>query len=869
MQLKQYQQEALDALRDFLEVTRATNNAKNSFEKVTQKLTLGRYEGIYSPLEAMPDVPYVCIRIPTGGGKTILGAHAVKLAGESFLERDYPLALWLVPSNIIRRQTVEALKDPRHPYRQVLDAAFEGRVRVFDIADFTQIRPVDLRDNVCVVVGTIQTLRVQNTEGRKVYAYHDDMEAHFASRRRLPEGLERDKKGRIKSSFANLLYLNHPLMIVDEAHNAVTGLTREMQTRLNPACIVEFTATPRPHSNVLFSVSASVLKDAEMIKLPVLLTAHSSWQGAVNGALMERERLAKEAEKEAQYLRPLVLFQAQNKDQEVHADILKQHLIENENVAAGKIAIATGDQRDLDNIDLFDPKCPIEYVITVEALKEGWDCSFAYVFCSLANIRSATAVEQLLGRVLRMPYANRRHCEALNRAYAHVCETDFVQAAVQLRDRLVDMGFESEEADDNIRMPSLSLDGGAAASLAPPVVEFELVGAEAAEVMPASVRDAVEITHRDGKTVARILRPLNKADEDAVVALATPGGQADVRKELAYQRMWVERQSAPAARGETFSIPQLCYREQGELRLAEPEFFLHLGGWHLLDYEATLKSAEFSPDEGYQKFQLDVEKKSGKDQVIYNFESDTMREEPELEGLITTWDDKTLCRWLDKECRMPDVRQQERLEFIRRIVQEQLDRKIPLPVLVYSKYRLTMAIKRKIADCRTQAETNNYQSCLFAPDAPVEASFDYAFDFKSDRYPARWFYSGSYKFNRHFYHRVGELKSDGEEFECARALDMIPQVRYWVRNIERGEEASFRLPRAHGWFYPDFVALLEDGRLLIVEYKGEQLIDKASEKEKANVGALWEAHSQDKGLFLVVEKTRSGLRMGEQIKKKI
>ena len=67
--------------------------------------------------------------------------------------------------------------------------------------------------------------------------------------------------------------------------------------------------------------------------------------------------------------------------------------------------VVTGELRELDGVDLFDRHCPVECVITIEALKEGWDCSFAYIFCSVSRGRSAVDVEQLLGRVLRMPYA--------------------------------------------------------------------------------------------------------------------------------------------------------------------------------------------------------------------------------------------------------------------------------------------------------------------------------------------------------------------------------------------------------------------------------------------------------------------------------
>jgi type III restriction enzyme len=164
-------------------------------------------------------------------------------------------------------------------------------VQVFDIADFTMIRPHDLADNACVVISTIQTLRVNNTEGRKVYSHNENMEPHFSAVPKSTPGLEQQEGGGPKFSFANLLHIHRPLMIVDEAHNAVTGLTREVQARVNPCAIIEFTATPRFNSNILHSVSAQELKAAEMVKLPIILAEHDSWQNAVNGAIATRAAL--------------------------------------------------------------------------------------------------------------------------------------------------------------------------------------------------------------------------------------------------------------------------------------------------------------------------------------------------------------------------------------------------------------------------------------------------------------------------------------------------------------------------------------------------------------------------------------------------
>ena len=226
MQLKQYQTDTLDTLRQFFEQARIAG-PKAAYEAIAaepeQAARIGRYAGVYAPLAELPDVPYVCLRLPTGGGKTLLAAHAVAVGRDAWIEKDHPLVLWLVPSNTIRLQTVETLKDAGHPYRQALNEAFDGRVRVFDIIDFTHIRPHDLRDHCCIVVGTIQTLRVSNTEGRKVYTHHEDLEPHFSALPKTAPGLETLDNGRVKFSFANLMHVHRPLMIVGRSAQRGNG----------------------------------------------------------------------------------------------------------------------------------------------------------------------------------------------------------------------------------------------------------------------------------------------------------------------------------------------------------------------------------------------------------------------------------------------------------------------------------------------------------------------------------------------------------------------------------------------------------------------------------------------------------------------
>lgn len=464
--LKKYQTETLAVLRAYLEAAR-TVGAKPAFEDMDKPGV--REARPYGPLKGLETVPYVCLRLPTGGGKTLLSAHTVKVAADAYLEREFPLVLWLVPTNTIRAQTLETLKKPGNPNYETLRAAFDGRFRVFDIADFAQITPADLQTHACVVVGTMQTLRVDKTDGRKVYAHNENLEQHFSSVPPNAPGLERiedgESKGQIKFSFRNVLARHRPLVIVDEAHDNTSALSYEVLQRVNAACVVEFTATPARDSNVLHNVSATELKAEEMIKLPIRLTELKSWEDAERDSILTRQRLQDFAAGDTDYIRPIILFQAEEKGREVTKEVLLKHLLDQERIPRKKIAVVTGDQKELDGINLFARDCPVDFVITVEALKEGWDCSFVYVFCSVATVNSKKDVEQILGRVLRMPYAKRRKEADLNRAYTHVSRASWPNAVSQLHDRLVDMGFEDSEADGFIeKVSELGLTGGSGPS---------------------------------------------------------------------------------------------------------------------------------------------------------------------------------------------------------------------------------------------------------------------------------------------------------------------------------------------------------------------------------------------------------------------
>lgn len=878
MELKEYQTQTLDTLRRFLTKARV-EGPKAAYEAIVAEPDMARrlkgFAGSYKALNGLDETPYVCLRLPTGGGKTVLAAHAVNIAKETWVERDFPLVLWLVPTTTIRKQTVDALKNPRHPYRAALDDAFAGRVRVFDIGDFTQLLPHDLRSNCCVVVATIQTLRVRDTDGRKVYAHHEMLEPHFTGVPDKMPGLETIEDGRgagtIKFSFANLMHLHRPLMIVDEAHKAVTGLSRDMQTRVNPTAIIEFTATPRTNSNILHSVSAQELKDEQMIKLPVMLSEHQTWQAAVTGALSKRAELVEDARRERDYIRPIVLFQAQNKDEEVTVAVLKQHLIDVEGVDPNRIAVATGDQRDLDGINLFDPDCEIDFIITVEALKEGWDCSFAYVFCSVANIHSATDAEQLLGRVLRMPYARRRSVPSLNRAYANLTSKSFSEAAHALRDRLVSMGFEEREAEDNIIPEQLDLNEGlfGHARRPQPSVTVPLDADPAAvKELEAAAPSKVRVTAGDdGKAVVKITGILTPTEKEKLIA-ALPEGQAGgFSDQVATYEAEHLHQASPAERGETFTVPALMAWAQGELELADTDILMEYHDWSLADHSPKLEAKDFAIHTTANTFEIDI------DQQRLFVRPIDQTTQLLLDIPVEGWNEQTLVLFLDRQVRDKFIGQGELVRWLTELVNYLTGpRNIPLSALMQCKYPLARKVKERIEDIRAKEREGVYQRSLFAPEAKPEISFDNGFVFADDMFAGVRTYRGSYRFSKHFtgWDQVAAFDGadDGEELACAKMLDSLSEVKHWIRNVPR-HPSAFWLPTASGRFYPDFVAELTDGRILVVEYKGAHLTDAADTDEKRAIGALWEKASGGKGLFLMAEKQVDGRDVRGQMLAKV
>ncbi|WP_181563749.1 DEAD/DEAH box helicase [Campylobacter hyointestinalis] len=386
-------------------------------------------------------MPNICVKVPTGGGKTFIACASIKVISDVVSKIDKIFVIWLVPSEAILTQTLKNLKNPKHPYRERLNADFNSDVEIFSSNDLlTRLNESNLK-SLNIAVLSFASLRINNKEMRKMYQQNGsllDFDSFLDDRENL-EDVE-------NLSVINVIRNFKPIVIVDESHNAKSDLSIEMLENLNASFIYELTATPKDSSNVIHYTNATELKQENMVKLPVILCNFVNVASVIDNAIVMQNRLEAIAKSENADLRPIVLFQAQsgaNEDSQTFEKI-KNKLVKI-GIEKEQIAIKTAKINELDEINLLDKDCKIRYIITINALKEGWDCPYAYILASIANKNSTADVEQLIGRVLRQPNAKKYKNQDLNMSYVLTCSNDFEKTAKSVIAGLNGAGFSKDD----------------------------------------------------------------------------------------------------------------------------------------------------------------------------------------------------------------------------------------------------------------------------------------------------------------------------------------------------------------------------------------------------------------------------------------
>ena len=389
-------------------------------------------------------VPNITLKVPTGGGKTYLAVNSISRILGSYIGSNSGFVLWVVPNEAIYTQTVRRLKDRQDPYRQVLDRAAAGRVKIMQKTD--RLDRLDIEANLCVMVLMLQSANRETHDSLKIFCDRGDVQGftplaqqdkHEEVLNAIPNLSTYDQAdavapwAMIKDSLGNALRIIRPIVVVDEGQKAVSELAFKTLYGFNPSFVLELTATPKDvaptatktgrYANLLVEVTGKELNQEGMIKMPLNLDPRqgADWHSTLDIAVSKLRGVQAAAETyEADggdYIRPIMLVQVERTGDDqreggfIHAlDVMER--LKQLGFEEAEIAIKTAQRNDLkkpENQDLLSPTNRVRAIITKQALQEGWDCSFAYVLCSLAASTNKSAMMQLVGRILRQPHARK------------------------------------------------------------------------------------------------------------------------------------------------------------------------------------------------------------------------------------------------------------------------------------------------------------------------------------------------------------------------------------------------------------------------------------------------------------------------------
>lgn len=778
-----------------------------------------------------------------------MAVHSLPIITFDLLNNTSSLVFWLAPSDQIVEQTINALKNPRHPYRKYLDGVFAGRtVNVLSI-DEAYSKAFDISCELPIIIATIQTFSTESEEGRRFYRENGVYQEFFENSNETP-------------SLFNAIKKCNPIVIMDEAHNAKTDLRVSSLVKLEPSFVLELTATPRKEhrpaegkyaSNVIYSVSASQLKAEDMIKLPIRLETVNQWQSAIKDAFEKRNELEELCKLEQierdEYIRPLILFRAESNrgSNPVTHETILETLLNDYGIDRSEIAVHTSGHTELKNIDLMLKDCPIRYVITVEALKEGWDAPFAYILASVGDINSPTAVEQILGRILRLPYAKRKHYEDLEKAYAYVASTKTTEVIKNLRDSLVNNGFEELEANLNISFSHNSNQasdvvlGGLFEERETKLESFDI------EAIPEKFKSYINVNHKEKMfSIIKLIPP--KEEEEFKKAISKAVTSEEDRKKIL---SILEKPPILLNFNKPFSLSRLLIKRESELFEFDKSILLEEIEWtekEILQY-AKLDENEFNIAVKRELAELDI---SDREKIQVRYLHDIKENLFTTNGESLKLNENDLTRLILKHIDHNDLQtigSRQLTKFVYAVVLYLAkDRNMDIIELKSNIYLLTEVIFNKIKDIESNLIKKKYQSLI--NDASVwEIDPNRMFTFDANNYPTQTPDKelSSY-FTKHYYKLVDKLNN--EEFEFAKYIDKLEEVECWIRNIDRNPQHSFWLQTSTDRFYPDFVIQLKNGKVLVVEYKGKHLQNEdTAEKEK--VGLMWASLSDQTGFAMV------------------
>jgi len=836
MELKPYQQQVINDLSLFLEQVQETKDVKEAFYDFWTghpKTPLFPFPGtaIEPYKNNIPRVPHICVKVPTAGGKTFIACNAIKTIFDAFAYDRPKAVVWLVPSITILDQTIKNLQDPSHPYRQKINAHFGNKVEVFDKATLLQgsgFNATSVKEQLNIMVFSFDSLRAKNKDDRKVFQENGNLQSF--------ENLL-DKETEI--TLGNVIKYLNPLVVVDESHNAESVLSVDMLKELNPCFILDLTATPRNNSNIISFIDALELKKENMIKLPVIVYNHQDKTEVINSALQLQKRLElqaiEEEKKGGKYIRPIVLFQAQPKNGKNFKDVdeeksnvqkLKDKLIELK-IPAEQIKIKTANVNEIKTEDLMSKDCQVRFIITINALKEGWDCPFAYILASLADKSSPIDVEQILGRILRQPYVMKHNFPLLNLSYVLTASSKFLDTLDSIVKGLNKAGF--SDHDYKVADPAMLEE----AKSEDPLKQLSIFPIE--EDIDEDITSDIDI--------ARILVPtvssepsnsVTQIEQTAIEQIATFEQTVSEIDDNNFMVLPNEIQQLV----KTYNIKDIFKEQAGQINL--PQFYLKVPANDLfgkreedvpLEKENLLEGFALSradtniafdsiTSELY-KVDLDETKKEHTPtfvrldgvvkESVMSYILDPSRKDSRVKNFTK--------RIMDIIGNMYPIPDKEIEKYITRVLEDFRDEQFG--DLSTNEYTYTDKIKQKIKSLSEVFAEKKFKDFLDTDEVFIKSSYTLPHSISPGE--------TSKDITKSLYEKEGSMNSYEER--VINEIGNMNNIAFWSRNIER---KGFRI---NGFInhYPDFIIQTKSGKTILLETKGDHL----DAEQKIRLGGQW------------------------------
>ena len=844
MELKQYQLNALDNLTRYLDILKTPMSAASAYTKYwTDKHVRLGLGGMPYYSDSLGGVPDVCMKVPTGGGKTFIACNAIKRIYDAMPNARFKAVVWLVPSETILTQTLKALSDSQHPYRQAINRDFQNRVEVYNkeqLLNGQNINPTVVAEQLSIFVLSYDSFRATTKDGLRAYRENSNLAA-FANIIDDPSVFLPDVD---KTALIHAIRFLNPVAIVDESHHATSNLSVQMLKTFYPCFVLDLTATPKEKSNIITFVDPLELKRSNMVKLPVIVYNRRSQEDVFADTINIRNKLEVEANAErassGKYIRPIALFQAEPRSSADNTTFeqIKRCLIEL-HIPEDQIAIKTANVNDLRNVDLLSEDCPIRYIITVNALKEGWDCPFAYVLATIANRSSIVDVEQIIGRILRLPHTRKNSNPLLNISYVLTSSADFLRTLEKVVSGLNRAGFSAKDyrAEDveEIIVPEVQ------ATIEPPTQ------------VPVSEPSAAPVTISAGEDVQINVNIVRGRIEPTPTEQAFPSGTSidpllsnAIEQEAAFDHAAqnanpTEYEQAPTELRTFMNVFHIKQEfEEAALALRLPQF-------HISSPQTLFSAAEtrvLEKEALYRGFTL-RDKDTQIDFSSLSVEIGQVDVEESAEHLPRAWrtsatDTQAYVNWMrsqPSESRLAYAKQRilhvlsrndaindnDLFEYVGRVIRG-LDSD-QIVDLQESPFLYANKIKMKIDALLAKHSEEQFNLMIEQGRIVCKPSWQFPTTISPSTYVST--------IPNSLYSREEDM--NGWERDVVWAIANEPNILWWHRNMAR---SGFSI---NGYInaYPDIIAMTRSGKILMIEPKGDHL-DNAESKKKVEIGRTWQ-----------------------------